>query len=132
MDVFDLYELGEWLVVNFFCFELFEDVDLSFVFDLDENCLYLNDIVIDFVFYLDFVILSISFEDLSKYLVFKEFKCREVVELYLFEVEWGYFFIKIVKVDFKVNFFKLVVMYRLINLVKEFELKLNRLFFIFL
>lgn len=129
MDVLDLYEFGEWLVVNLFCFELFEDVDLSFVLDLEESCMYLNDIVIDFVFYFDFVILNISFEDLSKYLVFKENKCREV-ELYLLEVEQGYVFVKIVKVNLKVNFFKLVVMYKLINLVKEFEQKLNRLLFI--
>lgn len=80
MDVFDFYDFVEWLVVSFFSFELFDDVDLSFVFDLDENCIYLNDILIDFVFYLDFVILNIRFEDLIKYLVFKkDNRSREVV-----------------------------------------------------
>lgn len=66
MDVLDLYESGEWSAANSPSSELFEDVDLSSVSDIEDP--YISDFSIDFASYLDNATLSSSPDDLYKYL----------------------------------------------------------------
>jgi len=95
MDVLDLYESGEWTAANSPSSELFDDVDLSSVSDIEDP--YISDFSIDFAPYLDNATLSASPDDLYKYITApKDFQAKgsrepiDSLEPFLPEQDLGY------------------------------------------
>merc|ERR1711988_510325 len=93
MDVLDLYESGEWSAANSPSSELFDEVDLSSVSDIEDP--YISDFSIDFAPYLDNATLSSSPDDLYKYITSpKEAKgireMTDTLEPFLPEQDLGY------------------------------------------